>query len=183
MLSCGATAAEAATVGFSGTATNTNGPPQPDASCSPLLRIAFGPAGTQGTSNFGNFQYTQSHCTTGGPGPYSGGAFTYSFAAGDGFSGVYSGVASPSGTAGLLNNVINLVVTGGTGRFVGGSGAIQGVGTVDFRMGAPTQILALTGQLDLPAIPEPAVWTSMILGFGAIGAMGRRRATAPALAV
>lgn len=167
--------ATAATVAFSGSATNTNGPPQADASCAPLLRISFGPAGTAGTSNFGAFTYSQSHCTTGGPGAYSGGQFSYTFEAGDVLTGTYSGLASPSGTAGLLNNTINLVVTGGTGRFLGGSGTITGVGTVDFRQGAPRQSLELAGLLDLPAVPEPASWALMIGGLGLAGAALRRR--------
>lgn len=177
-------AAPAATIAFAGSAFNTNGPPQPDATCAPLLRIAFGPAGTQGASNFGGFTYSQTHCTSGGPGAYSGGQFSYFFGAGDSLTGTYSGLASPSGTPGLLNNTINLVVTGGTGRFLNGSGAITGVGTVDFRQGAPRQTLTLSGLLDLPAVavPEPATWALMIGGFGLIGAAGRRRRRAVARA-
>lgn len=168
--------ASAATIAFSGSATNTNGPPQPDAGCAPLLRISFGPAGTAGTSNLGDFTYTQTHCTSGGPGAYSGGQFSYAFAAGDLLTGTYSGIASPSATTGLLNNVINLVVTGGTGRIAGGSGQVTGVGTVDFRQGAPRQSLELSGRLDLPAVPEPASWALMIGGLGLAGTALRRRA-------
>jgi hypothetical protein len=169
-------ATPASTIAFTGSATNTNGPPQPDASCSPLLRIAFGPAGTAGTSNFGAFTYTQTHCTTGGPGAYTGGLFSYLFEAGDSLTGSYSGLAAPSGTAGLLNNTIQLIVTGGTGRFTNGSGSITGVGTVDFRQGAPRQSLQLSGMLDLPAVPvpEPASWALMLGGFALVGASRRR---------
>lgn len=171
-----AAAAPAASIMFTGSATNTNGPPQADPACAPLLRISFGPAGTQGTSNLGAFTYSQAHCTTGGPGPYSGGQFTYSFGGGDTLFGTYSGLASPSGTMGLLNNSIDLVVTGGTGRFLGGTGTITGTGTVDFRQGAPRQTLSLSGALDLPGIPEPASWALMIAGFGLAGRSLRRRA-------
>lgn len=173
-------ATPASTISFTGTATNTNGPPQPDPGCAPLLRIAFGPAGTAGSSNFGDFTYSQTHCTTGGPGPYSGGVFSYFFGAGDGFTGSYSGVAAPSGTAGLLNNTIELIVTGGTGRFAGGTGSITGTGTVDFRQGAPRQSLSLSGVLHLPAasVPEPATWALMLAGIAFAGA-SRRRAPSP----
>lgn len=166
---------QAAIIDFTGTATNTSGPPQPNAACAPLLKLAFGPAGTQGTSNLGAFSYSQAHCTTGGPGPYSGGQFSYFFGAGDSMTGTYSGLAALSGTQGLLNNTINLIVTGGTGRFLGGTGTITGIGTVDFRQGAPRQQLTLTGLLDLPGVPEPASWALMIAGFGLAGAVTRRR--------
>lgn len=168
LVALASTSAHAAVVAFTGTAMNIGTPPVPDAACSPLLKAQFGPANTAGTSNFGGFTYTQAHCTTGGPGAYSGGAFSYFFA-GDGLAGTYSGLASLSGTPGLLNNTVNYVVTGGTGRFLGGSGTITGIGTVDFRMGAPRQNLALNGALNLPAVPEPTTWSLMILGFGVAG--------------
>ena len=170
-----ATAAQAGTFAFTGTAMNIGTPPAPNAACNPLLKVQFGPANTAGTSDFGDFTYTQAHCSTGGPGPYSDGVFSYFFSAGDSLGGTYFGLASPSGTPGLLNNTINYVVTGGTGRFLGGSGLITGVGTVDFRFGAPRQSLALNGVLSLPAVPEPATWGLMILGFGVTGAALRNR--------
>ena len=91
------TPAQAAVRTFTGAAHNIGSPPVPDPACSPLLKTQFGPSATGGVSSFGDFTYTQAHCTTGGPGPYSGGQFQYFFAAGDMFSGTYSGVAAPSG--------------------------------------------------------------------------------------
>lgn len=166
--------AHAAAMVFSGTATNVTLPPQVDASCAPLLRLSVGPADTAGTSNFGGFTYIQTHCSTGMPGPYSGGMFQYSFGS-DLLEGSYSGLLSASATPGLFNNVINLVVTGGTGRFLGGSGAITGIGTVDFRITPRRQTLALDGALTLPAVPEPAAWLTMIAGFGLVGGWQRRK--------
>jgi PEP-CTERM motif len=165
----------AAAVTFTGTATNIGSPPAADAGCSPLLKVQFGPANTAGTSNFGAFTFTQAHCSTGGPGAYSGGAFSYFFDEGDSLAGTYFGLAQPSATPGVLNNTINYVVSGGTGRFLGGSGTIVGTGAVDFRFGAPRQQLALNGELDLPAVPEPATWGLMILGFSVAGATLRHR--------
>jgi hypothetical protein len=167
--------ANANVITFTGTATNIGSTPVASAACSPLLITSFGPANTAGTSNLGAFTYTQAHCTTGGPGTYTGGVFQYFFDLGDSLEGSYSGLASLSGTPGLLNNTINLVVTSGTGRFLGGSGTITGIGTVDFRNGAPVQNLTLNGSLNLPAVPEPATWLLLVGGFASIGAMLRRR--------
>jgi hypothetical protein len=178
-LSLSAFAAQAATMIFTGSATNIGSAPVPDAGCAPLAKVSFGPVNTSGLSNPGNFTYTQTHCSTGGPGPYSGGIFEYFFAQGDELEGTYSGLAALSGTPGLLNNTINLIVTGGTGRFLGGSGFITGVGTVDFRHGAPVQQLSLNGELNLPAIPEPASWIMMVMGFGGLGVILRSRRTQP----
>ena len=177
-LSFGVASAEAKVVTFTGTAMNIGSTPAANGACTPLLRTSFGPANTAGSSNLGDFTYTQAHCTTGGPGPYSGGVFEYFFDLGDSLEGSYSGLASLSGTPGLLNNAINLVVTGGTGRFHGGSGTITGVGTVDFRHGAPVQNLNLSGSLNLPAVPEPATWLLLIGGFASVGALLRRRRVA-----
>lgn len=174
-MTLGALPAQAARVLFSGTAMNINSAPAASAACAPLRQLSFGPAATAGASNLGDFTYSQTHCTTGGPGPYSGGIFHYFFSAGDVLDGTYSGLASLSGTRGLLNNTLNLFVTGGTGRFLGGRGSITGIGTVDFRSGPPRQQLTLTGALDLPAVPEPGTWALMISGFGLVGATLRRR--------
>lgn len=174
-LSFSANAAHADLIVFSGSATNIGAAPVADAGCAPLLRTGFGPANTSGLSNLGAFTYTQAHCTTGGPGAYAGGVFQYFFDLGDSLEGSYSGLASLSGTAGVLNNTINLIVTGGTGRFLGGSGTITGIGTVDFRSGPPLQNLTLTGALNLPAVPEPATWLFLVGGFASIGAILRRR--------
>jgi hypothetical protein len=168
--------AEAATLPFTGSSYNVNPPAAPGAPCeAPLLNLSFGPDGTGGSSNFGDFTFSQAHCAVGGPGPYSGGVFEYFFAAGDTLSGTYSGILAATSTAGLLSNTINYVVTGGTGRFLNASGTIQGIGTLDFRNGPARANLALNGTLDLPGVPEPATWAMMIGGFGLAGSMVRRQ--------
>ncbi len=167
--------AAAVSIAFSGTAMNQGPPAAPDATCAPLpLRVAFGPAGTSGQSNFGAFTYSQSHCTA-GPGPYGGGAFQFLFA-NDMFSGSYSGTLSPTGTQGLLNNSISYVIQQGTGRFLGASGTINGTGTLDARLAMPLATLNLNGVINT-AVPEPSTWAMVILGFGAVGSAMRRSAT------
>ncbi len=174
-----ATDAGAAIQVFTGSSYNINPPAAPGAPCAaPLLNLSFGPANTGGSSNFGDFTYTQAHCAVGGPGAYSGGVFEYLFDAGDTLSGTYSGVLAPSGTAGLLNNTINYVVTSGTGRFLNASGTIDGAGTLDFRGGPARVDLVLSGTLALPAVPEPASWAMMVGGFGLMGGMMRMRVRA-----
>ena len=49
--------------------------------------------------------------------------------------------------------------------------------TNDYFYGDVAATLKIT-QLDTPAVPEPATWAMMVLGFGAIGTMLRRRAPA-----
>ena len=64
--------------------------------------------------------------------------------------------------------------------------ARSGVGYLDHSVGAVTAALdpGRTFATDARggAVPEPAAWSMMILGFGAIGALMRRRRTNPALA-
>lgn len=167
--------ANAASLVFSGSATNQSLPAAPDVSCAPLpLRVAFGPSGTSGMSNFGAFSYTQSHCTA-GPGPYVGGVFQFFFAS-DVFSGSYSGVLTPTGTPGLLNNSISYVIEQGTGRFRGATGTINGVGTLDARLAMPLATLTLNGSVN--TVPEPEAWALLIIGFGTVGSAMRRRGAA-----
>lgn len=75
----------------------------------------------------------------------------------------------------MLGNAITLTVTGGTGRFTGASGTIQGQGTLDLRVPRPLSNLALSGTLDLPALPEPESWALMLGGFALSGTVLRRR--------
>ena len=168
-----ATTVAAAPVALSGTIDGRGGV-APDATCAPLpLRATVLPANTVGASNLGAFTYGQAFCTAGGVGPFSG---TFSiFYAADMFSGSFTGVASGSGTPGLINETFTYLVTGGTGRFLGGSGSFTGTGTIDTRIPPPRLQLDLVGELNLPAVPEPASWALMIVGFGAVGAAARRR--------
>jgi hypothetical protein len=171
----------AATFAFTGAAMNDTPPPMPSPLCSPgMVRVAFSSANAtvSGSSNFGSFSPTLGHCLTLPPTSYSGGVFDFAFDAGDAFSGTYSGFFTPSATPNVLNTTVNFVVTGGTGRFLGATGAFQGVGTLDRRVARPINTVTLNGSLNLPAIPEPSTWGLMIVGFGlAGGALRRRRPT------
>lgn len=170
--------AHAAVLAFTGTEMNDTPAPAPSASCAPgQVYIAFSPATAivAGTSNFGDFAPTMAHCLTPPPTSYSGGVFDFAFAAGDDLTGTYSGHFTPTGTANVLNTFVDYLVTGGTGRFLGASGEIHGVGILDRRPARPINNLTLSGRLDLPAVPEPSTWAMMILGLGLAGAAVRRR--------
>lgn len=174
--------ASAAIVTFTGTEMNDTPTPGPSASCNPgQLLVSFSPSNaiTSGTSNFGAFGPSMTHCLTPPPTNYSGGVFAFDFAAGDEVSGTYSGFFGPTEFANVLNTTVNYIVTGGTGRFLGASGTIQGVGTLDRNPLRPINQLTLNGTLDLPAVPEPSAWALMLVGFFGLGAtLRRRRATA-----
>jgi hypothetical protein len=60
-----------------------------------------------------------------------------------------------------------------------GGGVTYGAGVTDGR----TVLDYKGGIIATPAVPEPATWALMILGFGAVGAALRRRARPSALAV
>jgi hypothetical protein len=171
-----------ATFAFTGTTTNDTPPPMPSPLCSAgMVRVAFSSANAAvtGASNFGGFSPSLGHCLTLPPSSYSGGVFDFTFDAGDVLSGTYSGFFTPTATPGILNSTVDYVVTGGTGRFVGATGGFKGVGTLDRTVPRPFNSLTLTGSLSLPAVPEPATWGLMILGFGlAGGSLRRRRALA-----
>ena len=170
--------AAAATFAFTGMEMNDTPPPAPSALCDPgQVRVAFSPttATVSGSSNFGTFAPTMAHCLTPPPTSYTGGVFDFTFEAGDQLTGIYSGFFTPTGVPSVLNNTVNYVVTGGTGRFLGATGTIQGLGILDRSVPRPLGTLALTGSLELPAVPEPATWSMMICGFGLTGSAIRRR--------
>lgn len=166
-------AAPAAVLDFSGTMTATASVGG-DATCSPVpLRGVIAPQNSSGHSNLGDFAYSHSICISGGVGPISG-TYLIDFG-GDQFSGNVTGMASASSTPGVFDQVFNYTILGGTGRFLGASGAFTGLGTVDPRMPPPKVNFTFDGDIDAPAVPEPASWAMLIAGFGAMGAALRRR--------
>ena len=132
--------AGAQTLPFDGTRENVNPLNPPGGRCVPpyflTVNIAPGALSSTGTSNISGFTSTQSHCITSAP-PTSvvEGQFTYAFEAGDTIFGTYTGNVSTSATPGAFNAVENLVITGGTGRFIGARGTIDGNGLLRFANG------------------------------------------------
>ncbi len=173
----------AGTLSFNGTFVNTNPPAAPGGRCSGLtVNIGnFGPFYATGTSNLGSFTSVQSHCLDSGPPitvgapdtPYYDGLFTYSFAGGATLFGTYIGLLSNAGTMGVIDNVQNFVVTGGTGRFANASGSFLGTGTIRFAGGPPSATLTFSEAAI--AVPEPATWGLMTVGFMAVGIAIRSR--------
>lgn len=178
--------ARAGIVDLSGTRQNVNFLSPPGTGrCAPLNTVSISPNGpsSSGTSNFGNFVYTQSHCIAGPPGPASpvraltDGQFLWDFASGASLFGTYTGEVVFN--AGVVTGTEFLTVLGGTADFLGATGSITNSGTLRFGLFEGRQAGffngTFTGRLDAPAIPEPATWGLMILGFGAIGTAARRR--------
>lgn len=179
-------AASAKIVEFTGTRQNVNFLLPPGTGrCAPLNTVNITPTGpsSSGTSNFGNFVLTNSHCIAGPPNaatpvrPLTDGQFLWEFDAGDTLFGTYVGEAVWD--AGVVTGSEDLTVLGGTGRFLGATGQLFSRGTLSFGAvdGRPVGIFEGTveGRLDAPAIPEPASWAMMIAGFGAVGCCARRR--------
>lgn len=183
--------AEAATRAFNATFANNNPPAAIGGRC-PALTVTIGNASpffATGTSNFGAFTGSQSHCLDAGPPippgsadvPYYAGLFTYSFASGDTLRGTYTGLLSNSGAAGIVDNVQNFLVTGGTGLFADATGSFTGIGQLRFVAGPPSASLRISdGVIETGAVPEPATWGMLIVGFGAVGAIQRKGRSAVA---
>lgn len=177
--------AGAATIAITGTRANLN-PLLPPGSgrCAPTyfntVVIAPGNLSSTGSSNLGDFTSTQSHCLISAP-PTAivDGLFTYDFGLGDTLFGTYTGNVSASGTPGLFDTIENLIVTGGTGRFLDATGAISTAGQLRFVMQDGRMLGqyagTVNGTLDIAGVPEPASWAVMIAGFGAVGGAVRRR--------
>lgn len=179
-----APAVAGAAVTFTGTRENVTAPPIPNTGrCAPTylrtIVIEPGMLSSTGTSNFGDFTASMSHCeATAAPmRDVIDGLFTFDFTdAGDSLFGTYAGTITPGD--GALNVVHNFTVTAGTGRFLDASGAFTAIGTLRGGMvdGMPVGIYAgaFDGLLALPAVPEPSTWAGMVAGVGLLGAGLRR---------
>jgi hypothetical protein len=159
---------------FTGSVTGLSALIGPDPTCAPLqFRSAIDPSSTVGTSSLGNFTYSTSTCLSLGGGA-SFGTFIIDFGA-DAFNGSFDGGSSPTDTPGISNTSWLFTILGGTGRFAGASGTFDGTGLADART-RPTRVsIDFNGNVNAPAVPEPASWALMILGFGTIGSVVRRR--------
>jgi len=171
---------------FTGTRENSTPPPVPGTGrCAPAyvrtIIIEPGAISSTGASNFGAFTASLNHCedTAAFPRAVIDGFLTFNFDAGDSLLGTYSGLITLSGTPGIASVLHNMVITGGTGRFLGASGAITSTGTLRgvSTPNGPIGVFegTLQGRLDLPAVPEPASWAMLVAGLGLVGQALRRR--------
>lgn len=171
--------AQAATVTFSGTRFNVDAPGPAAARCGSRTTINIRQSAnsiSRGTSNFGDFTPTLSHCIQlPPPGPFDLGEFLFEFASGATLFGTYAGQLTPR-EGGGFNVSQEHIVLGGTGLFAGATGMFTSSGTLIFGMGPPQVSQTFSGTLNAPAIPEPATWGLMIAGFGLVGGSLRRRA-------
>ncbi len=136
-------------------------------------------ATSSGTSNFGSFTPTLSHCitlplSTSSPNIFDLGEFIFTFEDGDTLFGTYSGELTFL-SAGVFSVFQTHIVTGGTGTFLDASGTFTSSGTLTFPGGRPTVQQSFSGLLNVPAVPEPSTWLMMLTGFMAIGARVRAK--------
>lgn len=176
-------AAQAGVVAFTGTRENVSpvvGVPGGRCGAQITVVIAPGNLSSTGTSNFGNFSLSESHCIAGfPPNPFDQGVFLWTFDDGATLFGTYSGVASAPPAPGPFLLSSDSVIGGGTGRFLGATGVLHTVGTLGLGMANGVRVSmgngVITGAINAPGIPEPGTWALMITGFGATGALLRRR--------
>jgi hypothetical protein len=167
-----ASAANADVVNFSGSASGLGitGASSPD-KCGSIPYQ--GSLNAPGSSNYGAITYTHDVCTSGSAGGPVFGTFKI-FSGSDFFEGSLNGTVTVTGTP-ISDLFFTYLITGGTGQFSGASGSFYGIGTADLSKGPPATIT-----LNFRAVPEPATWAMMLLGFAGIGLTIRRR-QAPAL--
>lgn len=156
-----------------------NPPSSPSGRCAPAARtVTFGPliAPVSGTSNIGAFLPSGSHCIDAASGTYFDGQFSFDFGMGDLLNGTYAGALSPTANPMQFSNIQSFSVTGGLGRFLGASGAFTGTGLITFAPGAlPSSFETFSGTISTGAVPEPATWALMLIGFATAGLAFRRR--------
>ena len=174
---------DAASIVFSGSRTNVDAPGTPAARCGARTTTSVRhdpPTATSlGFSNFGGFTPTLSHCiqlplAMVGPSPFDLGEFVFDFASGDSLFGTYSGSLSPL-SPGQFSVSQTHMVTGGTGFLAGATGSFDSSGTLSFLTGRPVVSQTFSGVLNVAAVPEPAAWAMMIVGFGVVGGAIRSR--------
>lgn len=174
-LACCAVPAQAADVAFSGSVTNAVS----NVGSAPCPQDYFNTfvLPTSGTgSPLGAFTYESSVCQK--PGfPFNG---SFKIVLTDGtFEGTQAGLATPQPPfpPSLFNLLITYTITGGTGAYAGATGSFIGEGTVNTSSGRSLI------SLNFRAVPEPASWAMMLVGFAGIGMAMRRSRARPVLQV
>lgn len=177
LLCSGSAAAVAATINFTGSVMGTSTLIGLDSHCSapePFHALIL-PGNTVGTSNLGNFTYSTDTCLApASANAPSSGTFTIDFGT-DSFSGTFDGGSTFSDTPGIAVTDWLFTILDGTGRFLGASGTFEGAGLADARTRPTHVVIGFIGDINAPAVPEPASWALMLLGFGGMGLALRRR--------
>ncbi len=189
-----ATPCAAQTLPFDGTRENVNPLNPPGGRCVPpffnTVNITPGALSSTGTSNISTFTSLQSHCISSAPPtPLSDGRFTYTFEGGDTIFGTYTGNTVNSATPGVFTATENLIITGGTGRFVGATGTINSSGSLIFANGNGIFRGTLTGGITATtatasgtfatAVGSPSAATgNYASAFGAFALASGNRSTA-----
>lgn len=171
--------AKADVLPFTGTFTG-RGVVGTDPSCAPLFRGTIAPSSSVGSSSLGAFTYGHTACTSGAAGGPVFGSFNINFGS-DGFNGTFAGTAKPTATPPLSDLSFLYTILGGTGRFLGSTGTFTGIGTADPRVRPSVVTLNFNGAINAPAVPEPATWALLIVGFGMVGGAMRSRPVRRAL--
>jgi len=160
--------ANASTIDFSGSVTGTTSFGS-SGRCAPSPTLSA--SGNGVATVLGDFVDVQSACMT-SESSFDDGVFAFTFDSnpGSSFFGTYFAVASSED--GLLELTSIFLVTGGTGLFANGFGAIFGLGTLDQSTGSWNE--TFSGQLET-TIPEPGTRSLMAGTLAAIWLLNRRR--------
>ena len=152
-----ASPALAQTIDFDGNAVVVDQLTPPGGRCVPTFAntVAFGPGdiSSTGTTNLGTIAETASFCVNSAP-PTDilDGQFTIRFRGGDSITGSFDGRAEATAAPNVFAATRNFTISGGTGRFVGASGAFTNIGQLAIgAMGIATTTGTIDGQISASA--------------------------------